>query len=58
MNYICKTKLLHTHTASTQIRKTESDGDMAVGGAVQFSSSCSLKPSAVYYSVLLCSAVK
>ena len=54
---VMQTKFLHTQAACTPIKRTESDSDMAVGGAVQFSSSLSLKPSAVYYSVLLCSAV-
>ena len=56
MNYLCETKLVHTQAPSTSIKRPESEGDF-VGGALQFSSSPSLKPIAVYYSVLLCSAV-
>ena len=46
-------ELLHTQAESTPIKRTESNGDMAVGGSMQFSSSHSLKPCAVLYSVLL-----
>ena len=48
-------KLLQTQATSTPIKRTERYGDMAVRGAVQFSSSRSLQPSAFF---LKCSDVK
>ena len=53
-----KKTTLSIQAARTPIRRTESDGDMAVGCSVQFSASHSLKYNAVYYIVLLCSALK
>ena len=54
MNWLCNpnfcTLKLHVH----QLRELKATV-IYVGGAVQFSSSLSIKPSAVYNSVLLCS---
>ena len=52
MSKILKTKLLHTQGASTSIYKTESNGDIAVGRAVQCSTSSPILHSAVQYIIV------
>ena len=37
MKQLCKNYFLHTQSASTLIKRTMNNGDMAAGGAEQFS---------------------